>query len=354
MALLLLLALASVTPSGDDVAVVDWNVECDATETCRATGTLVEGGERTTSFRHGDWDVACDNTGTCRAAGYHADGDVQHVSVLLTRQAGPAQPVTGQLRLEGTEQSVPEAVTFAIDGRRLGTLALHDGESTLSQAHVSALLAALRRDSRIAFLAGGDRWRLSGRGASAVLLRMDEVQGRLDTPGALVRRGTRAEATVPPARPAPVIGAAPPLPPLLAADEALAIDPAYVAAMSATIARDCDPDGKYPGWAKPMARLSATQLLVERTCWSAPYNGDQAFWVVDAAPPYAATLVTDIGSEFVDGEIVSHQGVQSHDCDTADAWRWNGRAFVRRVVYFSGQCKGFLGGAWSQPIYVTE
>lgn len=52
------------------------------------------------SFSHHDWEIACDNTRTCRAAGYHSEEeDAPAVSVLLTRKAGPHQPVTGKLMI---------------------------------------------------------------------------------------------------------------------------------------------------------------------------------------------------------------------------------------------------------------
>ncbi|MDH3434307.1 MAG: DUF1176 domain-containing protein, partial [Gammaproteobacteria bacterium] len=51
------------------------------------------------SFIHEDWQLACDNTRTCRAAGYQSDDDELAVSVLLTRFAGPDQPVSGKIML---------------------------------------------------------------------------------------------------------------------------------------------------------------------------------------------------------------------------------------------------------------
>ena len=52
-----------------------------------------------TRFFHGDWELACDNTRTCRAAGYSVDGAELGIAVLLTRPAGPGQPVTAQVRV---------------------------------------------------------------------------------------------------------------------------------------------------------------------------------------------------------------------------------------------------------------
>ena len=61
------------------------------------------------------------------------------------------------------------------------------------------------RDSAQTIDGKGKAWPISDSGAAAVLLKMDEAQGRLGTPGALVRRGDKAEASVPAALPVPVI-----------------------------------------------------------------------------------------------------------------------------------------------------
>ena len=53
-----------------------------------------------THFSHKDREIACDNTRTCRAAGYQSDDNENPpVSVLLTRKAGPNQPVNGELMI---------------------------------------------------------------------------------------------------------------------------------------------------------------------------------------------------------------------------------------------------------------
>jgi hypothetical protein len=306
-------------------------------------------------FQHGDWDLACDNTGTCRAAGYHAGEDTGGlVSVLLTRAAGPSQPVTAEVQL-GDLDTPPAQVELHIDRRGLGAIALHDGLGTLAPAQVDALVAALRRDSDIAFLVAADGWFLSDDGAAAVLLKMDEAQGRLDTPGALVRRGKRSEASVPPPKAAPTLVAVPV--PTSPPDAALASNPALRRAMEAVLPRDgCDPaDARIDAAPEfEVHRLSADKLLVSTTCWLAAYNAGSGYWVVDAAPPYASTLVTTDGSAYADGEITSDQkGRGIGDCWSHEAWRWDGEAFVLAHRASAGQCKGFLGGAWSQPTYVT-
>lgn len=307
-------------------------------------------------FFHGDWEIACDNTRTCRAAGYQVDGDEMPVSVLLVRKAGPDEPVIVNLQLgEPYDEAAtprPPSVRLVIDGRELGTVVVAD---PLERAQVDALLAALRRDTDIAFVAAAQRWSLSDAGAAAVLLKMDEAQGRLGTPGALVRKGTRAEATVLPALPAPVVV---PVPLLAKEDARLAADPVLLRAISRAMQRDeCELPVHVDGAMRDLAvrKLDRDRLLVSSLCWTAAYNTGDAYWIVDARPPHAATLVTSAAIGFEDGVINEYQkGRGIGDCIGEGTWTWNGRTFVRTSFQASGLCKGFLGGAWKLPTLVAD
>ena len=95
-----------------------------------------------------------------------------------------------------------------IDGRALGEVKIGDNATgELTAVQTAALLGALAKNARLSWSAKGKSWTVSTKGANAVLLKMDEFQGRLGTPGALVRKGTKSEATVLPALPAPEITA---------------------------------------------------------------------------------------------------------------------------------------------------
>src|SRR5689334_9030422 len=81
------------------------------------------------SFSHLDWELACDNTRTCRAAGYQGDDEELPVSVLLTRQAGPGQSVTGQVQIDfGQDEArlnkAPATLNLAmrVNGQSHGTV----------------------------------------------------------------------------------------------------------------------------------------------------------------------------------------------------------------------------------------
>ncbi|HEX8602681.1 MAG TPA: DUF1176 domain-containing protein, partial [Pseudoduganella sp.] len=163
-------------------------------------------------FTHHDWEVACDNTRTCRAAGYHAeDEDRLAVSVLLERAAGPGRPVTAKLKIGTYDEKAPVpkagSVTMHVDGRPLGQVKIDSNDMTgeLSAAQTQALVAAVAGSGAVQWRDGGHSWALSGNGAAAVLLKMDEFQGRLGTPGALLRKGGKAENGVPAALPMPEV-----------------------------------------------------------------------------------------------------------------------------------------------------
>lgn len=319
-------------------------------------------------FSHEDWTLACDNTRTCRAAGYQRDdGDSEPVSILLTRLGGPDQPVTAELMLgQYDETTLPRQLRLQINDTALGKLAYDAaaGTADFSAAQVAALLASLSRSSRVVVVGDdGKRWTVSDRGASAVLLKMDEFQGRLGTPGALVRKGTRAEASVLPALPVPVIvlGKTVATRP---ADQALADSPALRAALAAsTSAEECEalhPDGTMFGDEGPQAitvqRLSADKLLVSQGCWRGAYNTGDGYWVVNDRAPYAPTLVT---ASAVDDELRTIQEAQKGrglgDCWYSASWGWTGTRFVKTAEARSGLCRLVAaGGAWEMPTVVTK
>ena len=249
-------------------------------------------------------------------------------------------------------------MTLTIDGRTLGALAVREGLATFAPPQRDELLAALRRDSDIALGAGERRWMLSDSGASAVMLKMDEFQGRLDTPGALVRKGQRDEAQVPSPKPAPRVRRVA-LPEPTPEERKLATDPAFVRAINKAMTRD-DCEGFTAGSEEApltVRRLDGNRRLASALCWRAAYNEGYGFWIVDARPPHAATVVTILGWEELDnGQVTgAHKGRGLGDCWSHDAWTWNGKAFIHTASHTTGLCKLVApGGAWELPTIVTD
>jgi hypothetical protein len=309
-------------------------------------------------FTHHDWEVACDNTRTCRAAGYQVDGGEPAVSVLLERAAGPGQPVTATLQLGTYGGAAPRprehVVTMKIDGRALGPVAVDPQALTgqLSAAQAQALLAALAGTGKVQWTDGAATWALSGKGATAVLLKMDEFQGRIGTTGALARKGGKAENTVPAPPPIPEVS------PASAGSTDMNLPPAARTALLRELrgtikADECNalaPD------LLTVLRLTTTKLLVHMPCWSGAYNEGVAYWVTNQAAPFAPVLVTLGASGYAAGTISSSQkGRGLGDCRASEEWVWDGRRFALTQAATTGMCRLVApGGAWHLPTYVAK
>ena len=321
-------------------------------------------------FDHEDWMLVCDNTRTCRAVGYQRFfEDSEAVSVLLTREAGPHQPVRGKVKIGELdlddavfESLVSDAsLSLVINGQTMGAVAVDPGflGAELSDEMITTLLGALRRDSVIEWVHGQHRWRLSDTGASAVLLKMDDVQGRIGTPGALVRKGERKEADVLPALPLPVVTRVP-----VDVSQAVVLPSGDERALRAALLASVEDETECSGLAMPdeggepldVVRLSPSRLVVTVSCWLAAYNGGAGVWVINDTKPYQPVLVTGSATEF-DGETVAaiHKGRGLGDCYAMDEWTWDGEAYVHTLSSTTGQCRGLAaGGAWELPEHVAE
>lgn len=314
-------------------------------------------------FNHKDWELSCDNTRTCRAAGYHVeDKEDAAVSVLLTRKAGPGEPVMAQVQLgsytedDGANAAKAGVTTMKIDARSLGTVRIDPRTmtATLSPQQTEALIEALTKTGTPRWSNRGGNWTLSGAGATAVLLKMDEFQGRVGTPGALVRKGTKPEDGVLPALPPPVVVAAP----VQKGKASLLRD--AVKPLLAELRKGFE-DGECEGLAThgkaelEVEKLAPGKLLVSTQCWTGAYNAGFAYWVINTQPPYAPELVTDQASGYANGTITAAQkGRGLGDCGSREQWTWDGSRFVQTLAETSGMCRLVApGGPWNLPTLVT-
>lgn len=332
--------------------------------------------EKGISFQHNDWEVACDNTGTCRAAGYQADSDEMPVSILLTRKAGAGQMVTGEFKLGSIEdddnQQNPEPVYLWINGKNFGSVGL-------SRQQTNALITALAGKAVIEFKSGKKVWRLSDSGATAVLLKMDALQGRVGTTGALIKKGKNSEADVFKPRPMPVVTWVKP-------NEKINKSPAMqrliksvdlnqlkkdlikhqlvlkqrhekngtdIYADGCTVLKGEDQYAKFELEVEP---LNDNKLLASGLCWRGAYNSGVGYWLIDAKKPYQPQLITTGASDYADGIIYSNQkGRGLGDCWSNNEWTWNGTEFIQTHAATTGMCKMVeAGGAWDLPTKVAR
>ncbi|EJE54533.1 Protein of unknown function (DUF1176) [Acidovorax sp. CF316] len=302
-------------------------------------------------FRHKDWGLQCDNTRACRAVGYQADaGDSEPVSIRLTREAGPGTPVLVDLQVS-TEQATPAALNLQVG--KLSLPGLTGDIPRIPAGQVAALLQALQKNEEAIVTAGKDRWVLSLSGASAVLLKMDEAQGRVGTPGALVKRGTQAESSVLAAVPAPVVHAVRALPERKG-DAALA-KPLLAAIDAKEVGERCNGDHPKPADVQ-VHRLTDRKVLLSIPCAMGAYNFGGLNWLANDRPPYQPQQL-DAEGEFdaADGSIRSSmKGRGIGDCWSLVEWHFDGKGFVLTGESGDSMCRGFAGGAWQLPVRISK
>ncbi|WP_024913579.1 DUF1176 domain-containing protein [Chania multitudinisentens] len=312
------------------------------------------------SFSHKDWDLVCDNTLTCRAAGYSPTDTELGVTVLLTREAGAATPIINQVILaeigevfSDKPRGIPELV---IDKRSLGKLKVDNEQDEIwrmDAAQLTAFLSALRRDSQISFKDNLGDYVFSGAGSSAVLLKMDDVQGRVGTLGALFKKGPNDESAVRKPVAKPVIIKVP-----VKDKESREMTPQEMAFLKPLLMKEIsiDEDGgcsdelvNAPDVVWQLARLNENQSLVIIECWRAAYNYGAMYWVTDNDMKQPPELITDSGTDYRDGTIdFLMKGRGLGDCLDYESWVWNGKTFVSNEAGNSGRCRMIRGGgAWN-------
>lgn len=317
------------------------------------------GAQAQLSWEHGDWQLVCDNTRTCRAAGYTAETAATRSSVLIERAAGPGTPALLSWKVEVGESAAEEIRPPVL--LKVGKLNHKASQPDLGPEDSARLLAAMLDASHLGFEKAGSRWRLPLGGLKAVMLKMDEAQGRLDTPGAVVRKGSRAEAEVLAALPAPK-------PRLMAPLRTQDADAGLLTLMWAAVReRACweslpDEDGP----TKTAERLDSRTWLLVRECSRGAYQGASMAWLVSTTPPYRPKPVSfpsskkgEVLNELVNLEVVNGivssaaKGRGVGDCWFSAEWGWTGERFELLSESSRGLCRGFAGGAWDLPTYVT-
>ncbi|MEQ9915741.1 DUF1176 domain-containing protein [Pectobacterium aroidearum] len=317
------------------------------------------------TFSHKDWEVVCDNTLTCRAAGYSSEEqyageekDIPGVSLLFTRHAGQNTPVTADLMLAEVYQAIPKGttLTLTVDDVDKGPLtSTGDNLWQLNEKQIAVVLQALKGSGKVAFRHNGVVSELSGAGAYAVLLKMDEKQGRIGTTDSITKKGNKSGAL--PAVTAPVIYAAvtkqEPSRNLTDAEQS-----AIQKKLLKTLNTDCDsfPSQDYQK-AEPieLTPLNDSLSLISTLCWRAAYNEGYAYWVIDNAMQTQPQLVTTDGTDYENGEITSaHKGRGLADCMSYESWTWDGKTFQQSSASITGSCRMIqLGGTWDLPYWTT-
>ncbi|MBI0427327.1 DUF1176 domain-containing protein [Psychrobacter sp. NG27] len=334
-------------------------------------------------FVKDDWQVVCDNTLTCRAVGY-ADDDQwdKPISILLTAIPKEALP-TGMVQfLPEVSEKSQNNVALWLNGKNYGRLqpSSDGGLYDLTAKQTNSLINSARLNTKIEIKAGDDSWTVSDKGMGAVLLKLDEVQGRVGTPIALVSKNSTHKQTPKSAKPKPVIKKAfsyseKDNKTLSASKQAYfeanintwvnINDEQFVGSedttgscelinpKSETSINFAKYAGNSAGW--DFIPIDATHTLAVHSCWMGAYNAASGYWLIDNAKPRNPQIITTAGNDYFEGEIsANHKDRGIGDCWNSKTWVWNGTTFAKMADSSTGMCKGFAGGAWDLPTYVSE
>ena len=333
-------------------------------------------------FVKDDWQLVCDNTLTCRAAGY-ADESMWDTpsSILLTvipQNPVPSVQVNFEYREDDTSSNDKElgVTELWLNDKNYG--AIENDE--LNAKQIQQLLSHSRLNTKIEIRASSNRWKISDKGMSAVLLKLDEVQGRVGTPLALVSKSSLNRQTPKSPKAKPVIKKVY----SYADKDKKQLTPAKLVYFQKNINKRIDIDAKelvgsndgmgdcklvnpkteaYQrmqefgadrlGW--DFIPVDSKHTLATHECWIGAYNMGVGHWLINHAKPSKPTLITTSASDYSDGEIYAiHKDRGIGDCWNRAVWVWDGKTFALTEDSSTGMCRGFAGGAWDLPTYTSE
>ena len=312
-----------------------------------------------------DWDLVCDNTGTCRMAGYQ-DESSDPVSILFTRAAGENAAVEGKFTIlpfgeADRDVQVDQDIEIWLNGKSLGTVKhiSDDAPDKLTEEQTKALLSGLKKESEIRLTYGKTTLKVSDKGAAAAMLKMDEFQQRLNMPSALIRQGQEKHAVLAP-KVEPKIDA-------VSVNNRKTIELKrgekqfnHVLALLRK-AHDGCVDEDLESQDITIYPLTQNKVLAEALCARAAYQYTNYYAVLDDKLSKVEQVLADQYNEagydekqgyaFVRG---IYKGRVIGDCWNSEDAVWNGKIFIRTSEWTTGSCKGFTGGAWQLPIFVSD
>ncbi|WP_435949738.1 DUF1176 domain-containing protein [Psychrobacter sp. DM8] len=343
-------------------------------------------------FVSGDWHVVCDNTLTCSAAGYTQETAEWRGSIMMTVAAGEKIPNT-QVVLNYWESSNEiiaqiegqnHPIELWLDDQYFGKVDLNTdemGRGRLTTAQTKQLIDKARKHTKIVFKRGEYQWQISDKGMSAVLLKLDETQGRVGKPIALVSKQHSKQQIPKKAIAKPVIKKA-----FAYSDkDNQPISTSRLTYLQNNISKWVDIDAEslmgseqvmgdcelvnpktqvyqsrqeysssLLGW--EFVPVDDSHTLAVHSCWTGAYNFGAGYWLIDHRKPSNPKLITTAGSDYYGGKIIAaHKGRGLGDCWSMTNWLWDGKTFAKTREMTTGLCRLIeAGGAWQMPTYVSE
>jgi hypothetical protein len=312
-----------------------------------------------------DWTAVCDNLGACSAFGFSAEGADTNSFIRIRRQAGPAAE-PGVVIVYDTASTEPvQTWTFTIDGHPipgLGAVRTIGGENgaraSLSGTAAAALIAALRNGQALTLNRDGKELQdISLAGSAAILLWVDDQQGRVDTVTAMTRRGPKPASVVPGPTAAPLIPVAAPV-----AQGGL---PQHTPKRLTQHVIGCDDLGADSD--DIVARLAPGVVLWGPQCQMAAYNEVSIFYIGDEKAQHLRriNLPEAAGAGQASDDMLINasfdpksqtltsfsKGRGLGDCGSLANWVWDGQAFELLSEDLMPECRGVISDDWP-PLFV--
>ena len=315
-----------------------------------------------------DWLGVCANTGACTAFGFAPEADENGGYLMIRRDGGPAAAPKVSIVFDPGDKQPTADWTLKLDGHPIAGVGPAHAEGSEAGARAelaghaaSALIAALRNGQSLQISASGKQQvAISLAGSAALLLWVDDQQGRLDTVTALARPGPKPASAVPPPTPVPLIRAAPPV------DQKGAPQSAPKG-MTKGI-DDCDLD---PSIAPDdtIARLAPGVMLWGPQCGMGAYNEVSIFFIGDEhgrnlkrikfpEPPGAEQasddLLINVSFDAKTQTLASFSKARGiGDCGQVTNWAWTGKAFAVISEDTMPACRGVPAEDWP-PLFVSR
>lgn len=308
-----------------------------------------------------DWRATCDNGAACFAFAPSTEPDAGWLRLSLAPEADAAPDVVIGLWSPGADGLSPTApLALTIDGQRFTTRRMENADRPMGRvaaADATTIVRAIAAGKTAAISAGGQTVPLSLAGAAATMLWIDERQGRLETPNALVRVGDRPASTRPPELPR--VTAGPAVDQAGFGDEGQTLPASIEALASVKTCRQETAWNDNVQKAVLSARLAPDRELWAVPCFAGAYNLGLSVYVTgpggaDPAPaalPVAEGGTTDtvVNAEY-DPATRSLSGFNKGrglgDCGIVQRWVWNGRGFTLAEQSEMRDCSGVPADLW--------
>jgi len=339
----------------------------------RSLGFAVLLGAASGACAHGykaikDWVGGCDNTRYCSALGL-AKEDSESYALLHFKRGPAAGDQVRSIRLRVNHEISRDKVwTLQADDAELlqfNDRHLVDADSgpgidfvIETSDELEALMGAMRSADALTVVGdSGPVGRISLSGASAIMLWIDEQQGRLGTSTALHRRGEKSPQTLP-AVTLPRLKAVPATP----------LGTADVATLSASTRARLPPDSceslePDSGIQDEAWTVEGERTLVKLQCYGGAYNFGSSWFLLDqrgALTPLSFPIPNDDGgamgssTDLVNADFDPNSGRLSSfnkgrgmgDCGSFGEWLWDGNAFQLASYRSMGDCRGVSSDLW--------